>query len=269
MRLLPAAILLFSGSAWAQSPPPSTCNATQILSVDNFAAGGPANSLGGIARISWCDFEFPAPTTQLTSVLVHGRPAFITLQQTEPTSPVTSVILHGYPSYVPRQIVVQLPNLMATTDSASLELLRGAQTVASTSVQIQEFAPGIFTMDGTPNGPAVAWSSPMNYIVQGNPARPGQVVTLFCEGLGPTFPFVPAGSVPSGMAISTTFPQIYVGNQLAPVILSRLSSSSGTPSAAGVYEVSFVVPALSSGNQPIYLTIGGQTSNAATLAVTQ
>jgi hypothetical protein len=68
--LLLATIAAGCGSAFGQSPP-STCDSTKILSVQNLASGDTANSLGGLSKISWCDFEFPAPTPPVTSVLVH------------------------------------------------------------------------------------------------------------------------------------------------------------------------------------------------------
>ena len=110
------AIVVVCGSALGQSLP-STCDSTKILSVQNLASGDTANSLGGLSKISWCDFEFPAPTTPVTSVLVHGQPAFITYKTVMQSSPVTSVILHGYPSFMRHEIVAQLPNLGVPLES--------------------------------------------------------------------------------------------------------------------------------------------------------
>jgi uncharacterized protein (TIGR03437 family) len=255
----------------ASSAAASVCNSTKILSVENFASSNATNALGGISRILWCDFEFPAPTTPVTSVLVHGQHAFITLQNTQQTSPVTSVIFHGYPSFVPQQIVAQLPNSGVPVNPAELQLRRDGQTIASASIQIEDFSPGIFTLDGTPAGPAIVRDSKLNYIFESNPAHAGEAVTVFSEGLGPTDPFVPSGSVPTGLAVTTTTPQVYVGGQLAVVILSRLATAQANPSAAGVYEVTFVVPHVKAGtaNLPIYISIVGKTSNTAMLPVAQ
>jgi uncharacterized protein (TIGR03437 family) len=107
----------------------------------------------------------------------------------------------------------------------------------------------------------------MHYILLNQPAQSGAVVTILCEGLGPTVPFVPTGSVPNGLAVTITNPQVFVGNQLATVILSRLATNSAGPAAAGVYEVTFVVPSVGGGNEPIYISIGGTTSNTAVLPV--
>jgi uncharacterized protein (TIGR03437 family) len=262
------ATLVACGSAFGQSLS-STCDSTKILSVQNLASGETANSLGGLSKISWCDFEFPAPTTPVTSVLVHGRPAFITYKTVMQSSPVTSVILHGYPSFVPHEIVAQLPNLEVPVESVQLQLRRGGSIIASTAIQIHDFSPGIFTLDSTPGGPAIVTDSVMNYILETNPAHSGEAVTLFCEGLGPTNPFVPTGSVPKGLAVTTTTPQVFVANQSAPVILSRLASGGSTPSPVGVYEVTFVVPPVTGGksNLPIYVSIGGKSSNTALLPV--
>lgn len=185
------------------------------------------------------------------------------------TSPVTSVIYHGYPSFTPQELVVQLPNSGLSTGSVELQLRRGSSTIASKSIQMDEYAPGIFTLDGTATGEAIVQDLNLDYIFDANPAHPGQVVTIFCEGLGPTNPFVPAGSVPTGLAFTASNPQIYVGNQLASLVISDLRGGNEAPSAAGIYNVSFVVPSVSGANisQPIYITIGGKTSNIATIPV--
>ena len=263
------ATLVACGSAFGQSPA-STCDSTKILSVQNLASGSTVNSLGGLSKILWCDFEFPAPTTPVTSVLVHGEPAFITFKTVMQSSPVTSVILHGYPSYVPHEIVAQLPNSGVPLESVQLQLHRSGSTIASTAIQIHDFSPGIFTLDTTSTGPAIVTDSEMNYILETNPAHSGEAVTLLCEGLGPTNPFVPSGTVPKGLAVTTSTPQeSFVGNQSAPVIFFRLASGSATPSPAGVYEVTFVVPPVtgSKASVPIYLSIGGKNSNIAQLPV--
>lgn len=266
---LVAAVIGYCSSAFGQAGAPTTCDSTTVLSVENFASGNASNALGGISKILWCDFEFPAPTTPVTSVLVHGQPAFITLQTVQQTTPVTSAIFHGYPSFVPQEIVVQLPNVGVPTGPNQLQLLRGPQTLTSTSIPVDQFAPGIFTLDLTPGGPAAAWDTSMNYILPSNPAHTGEAVTIFCEGLGPTTPFVPTGSIPDGIAITSTTPEVHLGNQLAVVILSKLATGVANPSAAGVYEVTFIVPPVPGAtvNQPIYLTIGGATSNTATLPI--
>src|SRR5581483_1233780 len=262
------------GLAWGQSKlavnSPASCDSTKILSVENFATGQPANSLGGMAKISWCDFEFPPPTTPVTSILVHGQKAFITLQGAAQTSPVTSVIFHGHPSFSPQQIVAQLPNSGVPVDTPVLQLRRGNQILASRQIQVGDFAPGIFTLNGVTTGPAIVWDSTKNYILQDHPAHIGEAVTVFCEGLGPTDPFVPSGSVPKGLAVTTSNPQVFVGGQLASVIVSKLSTGSVVPSLAGVYEVTFVVPSVPTAphvvsSQTISMTIGGKTSNTATL----
>jgi uncharacterized protein (TIGR03437 family) len=184
---LPAALAAGCVSVFGQTPT-STCDSTRILSVENLASGATANALGGLSKISWCDFEFPAPTTPVTSVLVHGQPAFISFKTALQTSPVTSVILHGYPSYVPQEIVAQIPNCWIPTATAQLELRRGNVTLASTTIPVGDFSPGIFTLDGTPTGPAVVWDSTQNYILGTNPAHPGEAVTIFLRGFGQTMP---------------------------------------------------------------------------------
>jgi uncharacterized protein (TIGR03437 family) len=98
------------------------------------------------------------------------------------------------------------------------------------------------------------------FITSSNLATAGQVLTIYATGLGPTDPAVPAGPAPSSLASTTTFPTITVGGLAAQVSFAGLA-----PSQVGLYQVNFTVPAGAQGNAPVVLSIGGQSSNTATL----
>jgi uncharacterized protein (TIGR03437 family) len=256
--------------AFGQKNPPATCNSTNIVSIQNLASGQSTFSPGSLAQVLWCDLEFPAPTTPITSVLVHGQTAAPTFVDKSQTTLVTSVAYHGYPGFTPREFVIQLPNTGLPTGSAQVEIMRGATVLASTGIQVDNFAPGLFTLDGQPNGPVLARNG-IDYVAGNNVVHVGDTITIYCEGLGPTFPFVPSGLVPNFPTVTLSTPQVVVGNMSASVSIAKLVETppSLVPPAAGLYEVTFVIPPVNTnkGSQPIYVQTGGFKSNVATLTV--
>jgi len=98
-------------------------------------------------------------------------------------------------------------------------------------------------------------------ILSTNPATPGEIVSLFMNGLGPVNN-QPASGSPAGvpLANTTTAPTVSIGGQPAQVQFSGLA-----PGFAALYQVNVVVPAGLTGNQQVTVSIGGVTSPAATL----
>jgi uncharacterized protein (TIGR03437 family) len=98
-------------------------------------------------------------------------------------------------------------------------------------------------------------------ITTANPATPGEVLQLYCNGLGPTTNQPASGSpAPSGslsnLAQTTTPVTVSIGGQNATVLFAGLE-----PPYVGLYLVDVTVPSgLTAGNQPITVTVGGKTS---------
>jgi len=256
--------------AFGQKNPPAACNSTNIVSIQNLASGQSAFSPGSLAQVLWCDLEFPAPTTPITSVLVHGQFAAPTFVDVSQTTQVTSVAYHGYPGFTPREFVIQLPNSGLPTGKTDVQIMRGASVLASAGIQVDSFAPGLFTMDGQPNGPVLARNG-IDYVAGNNVVHVGDTVTIYCEGLGPTTPFVSTGDVPNVPAVVVSMPQVVVGNMVAAVSTAKLVEVPPFPYPwpAGMYQVTFVIPPVNTnrGSQPIYVQTGGFKSNVATLTV--
>jgi uncharacterized protein (TIGR03437 family) len=98
-------------------------------------------------------------------------------------------------------------------------------------------------------------------ITTANPATAGEVLQLYCNGLGPVTNSPASGSpAPSGtlaqLAQTTTPVTVTIGGKSAQVIFAGLE-----PPYVGLYLVDVTVPSgLSSGNQPITVSVGGKTS---------
>jgi uncharacterized protein (TIGR03437 family) len=138
--------------------------------------------------------------------------------------------------------------------------------LASLETELEDFSPGLFTMDQKLNGPVVARNPAQaslnaDYIGGNSLVYVGDTITVYATGLGAADQF--AGTLP-------VIPDVYVGDQPAVVIDARpITGITAFFAPPGLYQVTFVVPPVgpSDNPQPIYIQIGGVKSNVAKLAV--
>ncbi len=169
------------------------------------------------------------------------------------------------------QLNVQIPwEAPLGTGSASVSV--GSST-ASGQVQVVEYLPGIFTANGSGQGQGIVVHgnsatlvAPTGTYGASYPSAKGEVLTMYCTGLGPVDHQPVTGNATPGdpLARTLTLPTVTVGNVAALVTFSGLS-----PGLVGLYQVNFQVPANApSGNYvPVVLSIGGVASNSVTMAV--
>jgi uncharacterized protein (TIGR03437 family) len=99
-------------------------------------------------------------------------------------------------------------------------------------------------------------------ITTSSPATAGEVLQLYCNGLGPVtnrpvplYSGDPAPGSPN-LAQTTTPVTVSIGGKNAPVAFAGL-----TPGFVGLYLVDVTVPSgLTPGNQPITVSVAGKTS---------
>jgi uncharacterized protein (TIGR03437 family) len=136
------------------------------------------------------------------------------------------------------------------------------------SLVVAQAEPGIFTANeqGTGQG-SITKSDGVTVAQPGTPANIGETIVIYCTGLGLVTPSVKEGTAaPSTPPLATTVNPVTVtiGGQAAQVSFSGLA-----PGYAGLYQVNAVVPAgITVGNAvPVVLSVAGQTSPPATIAV--
>jgi uncharacterized protein (TIGR03437 family) len=98
------------------------------------------------------------------------------------------------------------------------------------------------------------------------PAKPGEVITLWGTGFGPTNPSVPAGQEPTVAAPPTLNPvSLTLGGTSVPVLGAVLSSD------AAVYQIAIQIPAsMPDGDYSVVATVKGvQSPGNVVLAVHQ
>ena len=181
--------------------------------------------------------------------------------------PSAGISVAGHPTYASAgQVNVQVPWELQGQSSAQMkvtingDLLGNVATVPLTAV-----SPAFFMNSGTV---ADALDLPNNNLISAsNPAKRGQTIQLFANGLGAVSNQPASGNPAPVVAPLATIPTssvtVTIGGQPATVSFSGL-----TPSLPGLYQINVTVPSnISAGVQNITVAIGGVTSPVATLPV--
>jgi uncharacterized protein (TIGR03437 family) len=154
-------------------------------------------------------------------------------------------------------------NVLAPVDAATgmvdVVVSNGNGTSAAFKVALQKFSPGFFPWGKYPVATIGAtWIAPAGFFGAGVttvPAKPGDTITLWGTGFGPTNPAAPADVAVPGNPVPaiTTTPTITVGGMAAQYVSGVLA-----PGSVGVYQIAIKLPAnLPNGDQALKVTIGG------------
>jgi uncharacterized protein (TIGR03437 family) len=137
---------------------------------------------------------------------------------------------------------------------------------SSQAFPLAPFAPGLFSMNGQGSGQGAILNSRYQLVDLSSPAQVGDVVQIYCTGLGAVTNQPATGSPALGSPLSytTTTPTVTISSIPAKMLFSGLA-----PGNVGLYQVNVQVPSgLSLGLAvPVSLSIGGTTSNTVTMAV--
>jgi uncharacterized protein (TIGR03437 family) len=173
-----------------------------------------------------------------------------------------SVTVNGKPVVISYISPTQLNGVTATDDTTgpvNVVVTNGNGTSAPFPIQMQTFSPAFFPWGKYPVATEGAtWIAPAGFFGAGVttvPAKPGDTVTLWGTGFGPTNPVPPADvAVPATPTTNiTATPTITVGGIAAQFVSGALASGS-----IGVYQIAIKIPAnVPTGDQPLSVTIGG------------
>lgn len=164
------------------------------------------------------------------------------------------------------QVNAMLPYGTAVNTQQQLIVLRGNSVSVPQAVTVAPVAPGIFTVDGSGKGQGTIFiGNGRTMADSGHPAHAGDVVVIYCTGLGEVTPAVPSGtpapSAPPAKTVNAV--NVNIGGLAAPVQFAGL-----TPGLVGVYQVNAVVPAIPAGDHiPVTITAAGQQSARVTIGV--
>jgi uncharacterized protein (TIGR03437 family) len=91
----------------------------------------------------------------------------------------------------------------------------------------------------TASGPAVVHSSDASLVTATKPAKPGELLTLYAAGLGPTRPSLEPGAIFSAdqLQVATSPIEVTIGGRAADVLYAG-----GYPGSSDGFQVNFRVP---------------------------
>jgi uncharacterized protein (TIGR03437 family) len=156
--------------------------------------------------------------------------------------------LPGHIHFVsPGQINVQIPWEFQGQSSVQMKVtLEDFLWSDIYTVPLATYAPGVFAITDA-NGAVIS---------QANPAKGGQTIIVYANGLGPVDqPIVSGDPTPSTQPLANTrvTPSVNIGGSTAQVNFSGL-----TPGSVGLYQMNVVVPAgAPNGTQQMRISIGG------------
>jgi len=165
------------------------------------------------------------------------------------------------------QLNVQVPYDVAVDTQHQISVSRGDTIAVAETLTVTSAQPGIFTKTQTGTGQgAIVKQDGVTLAESGTAAKRGEVVIIYCSGLGPVSPAVEAGrAAPSSPLSSVVNPvTVTIGGQQAQVLFAGLA-----PGFSGLYQVNAVVPAGSPTGDSVELTIeaASQKSRPVTIAV--
>jgi uncharacterized protein (TIGR03437 family) len=225
-----------------------------IVSAADPLPGGPVAQGGliaiygsGLAATTALAGAVPLPlTVDHVQVLLSGQP--IPLLYVSP-SQIDAVVPYGAP--------VGEPLTMQVTNGTWQSL---PQTVVVAAAQ-----PAIFllTQFGAAQAAAIG---PAGLADSKTPAKAGDTISIYCEGLGPVVPAFAAGNLaPLGQLYKTAGPvSVSIGGENTVVQFAGLA-----PGSVGEYQVNAIIPGgVTTGDAvPVVISIGTATSPTATIAV--
>jgi len=164
------------------------------------------------------------------------------------------------------QVNFQVPWELAGSTEVQLTATVGSQTSSAQTVPVPLFSPGLFSMNSEGSGPGAILDSEYRLIDSSNAASVGDVIQIYCTGLG-AVTNQPASGSPAPfnpLAETTTSPSVFIGGHSAHILYSGLA-----PGSVGLYQINAQVPAgITTGTDvPVATSIGGITSNAVTVAI--
>jgi uncharacterized protein (TIGR03437 family) len=218
---------------------------------------------GAIAAI------FGTNLTDGTSCLPPScNPTFVSNGKLNTTMAGAQVAVNGIPAPIfyaaPGQLGIQIPFEVAGTSATVVASVAGQASTTPATIAVAPVSPGIFTATADGKGAGAITHVNGSAVTTQNPAQRGELVILYATGLGQVAPAIPTGALPAG-----------VSNTVSPVTLT-IGGIGVAPDFAGLAgccvglnQINVRVPAgVSPGNAvPVVLSIGGQSSNAATIAV--
>ena len=174
------------------------------------------------------------------------------------------VLVGGFPAYIffvsPTQVNFLVPSNLIPGPT-EFQLVLDGRAGPAIKVTLSETAPGLYPMDEESIIAAHADGEPTT---ADNPARPGEVIVLYANGLGPTTPSVINGQVPTKAARIKYASLLHLSLNGEPVDPSNILYAGITPYSAGMYQINLKVPDGTPDDPEVRIQLPGSESPAGT-----
>ncbi|MBI2820547.1 MAG: S8 family serine peptidase [Acidobacteria bacterium] len=166
----------------------------------------------------------------------------------------------------PTQIYAQVPQELAGRTLSTAQVIFNGVASPIAPLTLAPTSPGIFAVNqnGTGRG-AVLHSNSHRVVTSRDPAKRGEFLEVYVNGLGATNPSVATGQAAPSNPLATVIipPTALLGNVAATVHFAGLA-----PAFVGLYQVTIEVPSNAPlGEVPLSLTSNGVASNVVTVSI--
>lgn len=165
-----------------------------------------------------------------------------------------------------RQINAQVPFDIPLNTQQQILVQKGNTLSVPDRFTVGPAQPAMFAVDQNGIGQGAIVNGVTNVLADAaHPVHEGDVVSIYCTGLGLVIPEVPVGELAPLSPLSWTVdtPTVTIGGRNAEVQFSGLA-----PGFIGLYQINAFVPGGVSGDEvPVVIGIGGQSSSPVTIAV--
>ena len=150
-----------------------------------------------------------------------------------------------------------LPLLARRTDTNAVSM--------SEPVLVTAARPGVFTQNASGSGPGSIQDIGFQLVTEANPVSDGDVIIIYCGGLGAVAPEVVTGEAAPNLPLSQVAEQVTVTLGGVPAVVTFAGL---VPGFASLYQINAIVPAgVVAGAAGLVVSIAGQVSPVVTLAV--
>ena len=236
--------------------PPAISGASAVANGASFASG--TITPGEIASI------FPTNLTSITGInLTSGLPLPTQFQNLSVTVNGIAAPLFAVDNVNGQnQVNFQVPWNLTPKSSASIAVVNSTGTSGTVMVPVVAAQPGLIEYSSGGKNFGVILHANFQLADSAHPASPGEVMLIYCTGLGAVSNPPADGAAGSGQS-TTAKPTVTIGGQKGTVQFSGLA-----PGFVGLNQVNVQLPAtLKSGNQAVVLEIDGASSNSVLLPV--
>ncbi len=171
------------------------------------------------------------------------------------------------------QVNAIVPYEVAGAPNAMVEVTFGKSRSNSMNLPVVSSAPGIFSVNASGTGPGAILDANYHLVSASNPVAHGAAIQIYATGEGQTTPAGVDGLIAGfspGTAGALPYPKLAAGVTIGglPAQVTYVGAAPGL--VAGALQVNAVVPdGIASGTVPVFLSIGGNSSQTGITIVVQ